>query len=76
MIIQTYGYAWPEMPPRDVDGEELVKLAIYKEEDLQRQLQKLAEIVGRLVDKLPEEARLEVCGLQYTHERVRKREHL
>ena len=54
-----------------VDGEDLVQFAIaQKSGGAQQALDVLVEIIGQLVDRLPEEDRLSVCRLQYLLDRV------
>lgn len=54
----------------DLSGYELVLMSIAPPEDKPRvKLDRLARIVGRLIDKLPEHERIEACCLESQLER-------
>lgn len=55
-----------------LSGFELVLMNIHSDDatEAQVKLNRLARIVGRLIDKLPEHERIEACGLESQLERV------
>lgn len=60
---------------READGPTLISLATDDAsgelEQLRAEVRTLREVLGRLLDRVvPEGERLEVCGLEYTYERV------
>jgi hypothetical protein len=74
MKVKQLPNQWPEWrshPVRDLDGTDMVHIAVDKGDSDYDRIRVLSEIVGRLVDKLPEKDRIEVCGLQYSLERVK-----
>lgn len=73
MKVKQKPYQYPEWkmhPVRNMQGQDLVHYALQNEHDEQCKLEKLAAIVGRLVELAPKDERLAICGIAHCLELV------